>query len=232
MVNILYEDNHIIVCEKPQGIPSQEDISKDKDMLTIVKEYVKEKYNKQGNVYVGLVHRLDRPTGGIMVFAKTSKAASRLCNQIKSEEKDFKKKYLAVVVGCPKNKKGKLVSYLLKDEKENKVREVNEKTTGAKRAELDYNCLVYNEKHNLSLIEISLYTGRSHQIRVQLCSMKTPIFGDSKYGGDVEGKTNLCLWAYRLSFVHPTTKELMTFKSRPPTQEYPWKYFENEIKSL
>ena len=132
-LNVVYEDNHIIVVVKPQNVPTQEDESKDKDLLTMVKEYIKVKENKPGNVYVGLVHRLDRPTGGIMVFAKTSKSASRLTQEMHTG--DFKKRYLAVVVGKPREKRAKLVNYLLKNARSNTVQVGPEVTTNAKRAE-------------------------------------------------------------------------------------------------
>ncbi len=221
MVNILYEDNHVLVCIKPQNIPTQQDSSNDLDMLNIVKAYIKEKYHKQGNVYVGLVHRLDRPTGGVMVFAKTSKSAKRLSEQIKT--KDFEKNYFAVLCGVPKNTRGTLVHYLKKNEKQNKAYITSKDDEGSKRAELDYNIIeTYQDK--LSLADVKLKTGRSHQIRVQMSSMKTPLFGDSKYGKNVNNN-NLALWAYKLSFVHPTTKQKLTFVAYPPLCDEPWKCF-------
>ena len=225
-LNVVYEDNHIIVVVKPQNVPTQEDESKDKDLLTMVKEYIKVKENKPGNVYVGLVHRLDRPTGGIMVFAKTSKSASRLTQEMHTG--DFKKRYLAVVVGKPREKRAKLVNYLLKNARTNTVQVVPELTTNAKRAELDYVVLDDNEK--VSLVEVNLATGRSHQIRVQLQNIGCPIYGDVKYGGDKLAKGhNLALWAYELKFVHPTTKENMTFKCYPPEDITPWNVFNLDI---
>ena len=225
-LNVVYEDNHIIVVVKPQNVPTQEDESKDKDLLTMVKEYIKVKENKPGNVYVGLVHRLDRPTGGIMVFAKTSKSASRLTQEMHTG--DFKKRYLAVVVGKPREKRAKLVNYLLKNARTNTVQVVPELSTNAKRAELDYVVLDDNEK--VSLVEVNLATGRSHQIRVQLKNIGCPIYGDVKYGGDKLAKGhNLALWAYELKFVHPTTKENMTFKCYPPEDITPWNVFNLDI---
>ena len=225
-LNVVYADNHIIVVVKPQNVPTQEDESKDKDLLTMVKEYIKVKENKPGNVYVGLVHRLDRPTGGIMVFAKTSKSASRLTQEMHTG--DFKKRYLAVVVGKPREKRAKLVNYLLKNARTNTVQVVPELTTNAKRAELDYVVLDDNEK--VSLVEVNLATGRSHQIRVQLKNIGCPIYGDVKYGGDKLAKGhNLALWAYELKFVHPTTKENMTFKCYPPEDITPWNVFNLDI---
>jgi len=225
-LNIAYEDNHIIVVVKPQNIPTQEDDSKDKDLLTMVKEYIKVKENKPGNVYVGLVHRLDRPTGGVMVFAKTSKAASRLTEQMQSG--DFHKRYLAVINGKPREKRGKLVNYLLKNARTNTVQVVPELTTNAKRAELTYE--IIDEKEKVSLARIDLHTGRSHQIRVQMKNIGCPVYGDVKYGGDILAKGhNLALWAYELKFIHPTTKENMTFKVYPPEDITPWQVFNLNI---
>lgn len=225
-LNVVYEDNHIIVVIKPQNIPTQEDESKDKDLLTMVKEYIKVKENKPGNVYVGLVHRLDRPTGGVMVFAKTSKAASRLTQEMHTDE--FKKRYLAVINGKPREKRAKLVNYLLKNPRTNTVQVVPELTTNAKRAELTYEVL--DEKEKVSLVQVQLLTGRSHQIRVQMKNIGCPIYGDVKYGGDILAKGhNLALWAYELKFVHPTTKENMTFKCYPPEDIVPWSVFNLNI---
>lgn len=225
-LNILYEDNHIIVVLKPQNILSQGDETNDKSLLDMVKEYIKVTYNKQGNVYVGLVHRLDRPTGGVMVFAKTSKAASRLSEQLKSKE--FSKKYLAVVVGTPKYKASRLEHFLKKDTKDNIVKVCPRGEVGAKQAILEYNTIKTVDK--VSLLEVKILTGRSHQIRVQLSQIGTPIFGDAKYGGDSLAKGfNLSLWAYELSFVHPTTKKQMIFRCVPNLADFPWKLFEKEI---
>ena len=221
-LNVVYEDNHIIVVVKPQNIPTQEDESKDKDMLTIVKEYIKEKENKPGNVYVGLVHRLDRPTGGLLVFAKTSKAASRLDEQIR--EGQMTKRYLAVVNGAPRENRAKLINHLKKNARTNTVQVVPELTTGAKRAELDY--VVLEKKDKVSLVDVKLHTGRSHQIRVQLKNIGCPIYGDVRYGGDILAKGhNLALWAFELRFVHPTTKQNLTFICYPPEDKTPWNVF-------
>lgn len=222
-MEILYEDNHIIVVLKPQNVPSQADESGDKDMLTMVKEYIKEKYNKPGNVYVGLVHRLDRPTGGVMVFAKTSKAAARLSEQFKNKEAE--KTYFAVVTGNLKNKQTKLVNYLMKDEKNNMVKVVPMSTTGAKRAELDYTEL--EEKDGFHLLKVKLGTGRGHQIRVQLATIGNPIYGDQKYGKDMP-KANLNLFAVELKFRHPTTGNIMDFRAYPPENLKCWNLFNLE----
>ena len=211
-LNIIYEDNHIIVVEKMPNIPSQSDKTGDKDMQTTVKEYIKEKYKKPGNVYLGLVHRLDRPVGGVMIFAKTSKAAGRLSNEVR--EKVFKKKYLAVVDGKFENKQGILEDYLYKDERTNTSKVVSENKKNAKYAKLEYKVLTYNEVKNLTLLEINLFTGRHHQIRLQLANFGHSIFGDQKYGTRGKGK-QIALWAYELTIEHPITKESMTFKCLP-----------------
>ena len=211
-LKVIFEDNHIIVVEKIPNVPSQSDKTGDMDMLTIVKQYIKEKYNKPGNVYVGLVHRLDRPVGGIMVFAKTSKAASRLSNQVR--EKIIKKKYLAVVDGKFEKEKGTLEDYLYKDERNNISKVVKPTKKNAKLAKLDYEVLKYNEIKDLSLVKINLHTGRHHQIRVQLANFGHSIFGDQKYGKRGRGK-QIRLWAYELTIQHPITKEQMTFHDLP-----------------
>lgn len=221
-LKILYEDNHIIVVEKPVNIPSQGDKTGDIDMLTIIKRYLKEKYNKPGNVYLGLVHRLDRPVGGVMVFAKTSKAAARLSEQVRN--KDFRKRYLVIVNGKFEERKGTLQDYLLKNEKNNMSKVVKEGTKNAKLAILDYEVIKYDPELNLSVLKIDLHTGRHHQIRVQLSSRGHSIYGDQKYGGRGHGK-QICLWAYQLTLFHPITKEEMTFTSMPE-KEKSWKILE------
>ena len=211
-MRVIYEDNHVIVVVKEPNIPSQSDKTGDIDMLTLVKNYIKEKYNKPGEAYIGLVHRLDRPVGGIMVFARTSKAASRLSEQIRN--KTFKKKYLAVVDGKFNEKKGTLIDYLYKDERNNISKVVKETKKNAKRAELDYEVLNYDDKRDLSLIKINLHTGRHHQIRVQMAHFGHSLFGDQKYG--MRGKQKqIRLWAYEVEFEHPTTKEFLIFTDYP-----------------
>ena len=222
-LQVLYEDNHIIVVVKPANIPSQSDLSNDLDMLSIVKEYVRVKENKPGDAYIGLVHRLDRPTGGVMVFAKTTKAASRLSEELKDGR--MNKKYLAVTCSEPKEKNGKLEHYLKKNVAQNVVKIVPMLTQGAKRAELDYS--VIETVQGFSLVKVQLYTGRSHQIRVQMASIGCPLFGDIKYGADPRtAKRNLGLWATELRLEHPTTHKTMTFIAYPPTDEIPWKPFD------
>ena len=219
---VLYEDNHIIVAIKPQNIPSQSDISGDEDMLSKVKKYVKEKYNKEGDAYIGLVHRLDRPTGGIMVFARTSKAAERLSNQIKNNQ--MHKTYYAVTSKVPQLKSDTLINYLKKDEKNNIVKIAPQSEQGAKRAELSYRVL--QTKDDFALLEVKLVTGRSHQIRVQLAGINCPLYGDNKYGKEKNMQsTNLGLWAGRLELTHPVTKQKMTFACPPELDAKPWSYF-------
>ena len=211
-LNVIYEDNHIIVVLKPQNVLSQGDETKDKSVLDMVKDYIKEKYNKPGEVYIGLVHRLDRPVGGIMVFARTSKAASRLSEQVRNKE--FKKKYLAVVDGKFENKKGTLEDYLFKDERNNISKVVPKEKKNSKLAILDYEVLNYDDKRDLSLIKINLRTGRHHQIRVQMANAGHGLFGDQKYGTRGKGK-QIRLWAYELEFLHPVKKEIMKFVEYP-----------------
>ena len=209
MLEVLYEDNHIIVVRKEANIPSQEDSSHDLDLLTIVKKYIKKKYNKPGNVYIGLIHRLDRPVGGVMVFARSSKAASRLNKQIR--EKQMQKKYYAVVHGILKEKKGKLIDKLEKLPTGNTIVSKN-----GKESILSYE--VIKEKDNMSLVDISLETGRHHQIRVQFASRNHPLCGDQRYGND-KGE-NIALFAYELSFFHPISKEKLTFHIQPKENVY------------
>lgn len=221
---ILHEDNHIIVVLKPQNVPSCEDESKDPDMLNIIKEYIKVTYNKQGNVYLGLVHRLDRPTGGVMVFAKSSKAAARLTAQM--QEGDFEKRYFAVLVGEPKEEKATLTHYMKKNAVNNMVYVCPPSVAGAKFAELEYQ--VVEAKSGLSLADVRLHTGRSHQIRVQMNAIGTPVYGDMRYGGEKAKKGYLALWAYYLSFTHPVSKERMVFRVQPPKDNTPWNLFDTE----
>lgn len=206
-LNILYEDNHIIVVVKEPNILVQSDDTNDLDMLTIIKTYLKEKYNKPGNVYLGLVHRLDRPVGGIMIFAKTSKAASRLSEDFRNN--NIKKTYVALVHGDTKENEV-LTNYLIKDEETN-TSKVTTKEFG-KEAILEYTKINY--KNNMSLLKINLKTGRHHQIRVQLSNINHPIYGDKRYGIDKVG-IQIHLYASYLEFTHPVKKEIMSFNYFP-----------------
>ena len=209
-MKIIFEDNHIIVVEKQTNIPVQSDSSKDMSLLEEVKAYLKVKYNKPGNVYLGLVHRLDRPVGGVMVFAKTSKAASRLSEQIRKNE--FQKIYIAIVNGKLDKEKDILENYLLKSKKTNTSAVVEDNT--GKYAKLEYELIEYNAKENLSLLKIKLHTGRHHQIRVQLANIGHSIYGDQRYGR-LQEKKQIALWAHQLEFTHPVTKEQIRFISKP-----------------
>ena len=211
---------------KNQNVPSCEDDSHDKDLLTMIKDYVKTTYNKPGNVYIGLVHRLDRPTGGVMVFAKSSKAAARLSEQMKNG--DFEKRYLAVLCGKPREEKAVLTNYLKKNAINNMVYISAPTVEGVKRAELEYKVADYDEKEDLSFVEVKLRTGRSHQIRVQMNGISCPVYGDMRYGGEKAKKGKLALWAYYLAFTHPVTKERLVFRVEPPKDEYPWSKFDTE----
>lgn len=218
-INILYEDNHLLVVIKPKNIPVCLDNSNDLDLLTILKKYLKEKYHKKGNVYLGLVHRLDRPVSGIMVFAKTSKAAQRLSNQINN--KQFNKIYHAVVEN-KLAKKATLKDYLIKDDKTN-TSYVTTKEKG-KLSTLTYE--VISTVNNLNLVKINLHTGRSHQIRVQFSSRNNPLYGDHRYNKIIkkDDKSDIALIASGLSFYHPITKELLNFNINLP-KKYPWNIF-------
>lgn len=215
MINIIYEDNHLLVVEKPINIPVQEDKSKDLDFLTMLKNYIKKRDNKPGNVYLGLVHRLDRPVGGIMVFAKTSKCASRLSEQVRN--RTLKKTYYAVVEGKVEME-DTLKDYLLKDTKNNIVKV----DKNGKEAILDYKLIEY--KNNYSLVKINLKTGRSHQIRVQFSSRGYALYGDQKYNKNAKVGEQIALFAKELQLIHPITKELMKF-SMDLKDKYPWNMF-------
>lgn len=213
-LNVLYEDNHIIVVVKPYNVLSQGDSTKDKSIMDMVKEYIKVKYNKPGNVYLGLVHRLDRPVGGIMVFARSSKAASRLTKSF--NEHSIIKKYLAIVHGKI-NGTGEFVDYIKKESNGNSII-----SDDGKKSILEYEAISYDKENNCSLVSIDLKTGRHHQIRVQFASRGHYLLGDQRYG--VLDNTQICLFAYYLSFVHPVTRKVMEFKYYPSKEGY-WNRF-------
>ncbi|MFU0790480.1 MAG: RluA family pseudouridine synthase [Virgibacillus proomii] len=216
-ISVLYEDNHLLVVQKPINIPVQKDNTGDKDLLTILKHDLKIRYQKPGNVFLGLVHRLDRPVGGVMTFAKTSKAASRLSDVIR--RRAFDRRYLAVVRGAPPASHGVMQHYLFKNQRENKVYTVPAHYKNAKKAILKYEMI--SKIKDLSLLSIQLYTGRPHQIRVQLSTSGCPIYGDQKYGLKSHPGQQIALWANLLQFEHPTKKKMVKIESLPP-KEYPW----------
>ena len=216
-MEILYCDNHLLVAVKPCNMPSQADSSRDTDMLTELKKYIGIKFNKPGNVYLGLVHRLDRPAGGVMVFARTSKAAARLSEQFAKHSQG--RRYMAVTRG-DWNAPAHPVDFLLKGQDGN-VRVVKESTPGAKRAELVSSPIATRD--GLTLTDVELMTGRAHQIRVQHQHMGHPLWGDNRYGGGKPGQ-QLALWAYSLTIKHPTKDEMLTFTARPPMTA-PWNMF-------
>lgn len=225
MLNVLYEDNHLLAVEKPANLPAQADASGDADLLSICKAYVKEKYRKPGEVYLGLVHRLDRPVGGVMVFARTSKAAARLAVQFASHRTG--KKYAALVEGKP-GARGRLSGHILRDEASGSARMVPAGTAGAKAAALAYcRCTA---RGGLTLVDVSLLTGRHHQIRCQLKDAGFPIWGDQRYNPHAMPGQQLALWAYALEIEHPVKRERMEFVSTPKGSA--WAPFREELAAL
>lgn len=219
-INILYEDNHLLVVEKPINMLSQSDITGDPDILTLLKEYIKEKYNKPGNVYLGLVHRLDRMVGGVMVFAKTSKAAARLSKMM--QENKFNKTYIAICHGKVDNN-GKFVDKIEKLDNGNSIISKN-----GKEAVLEYNLLNYDEDNDISVVKIKLLTGRHHQIRLQFSSRGFPLLGDHRYGKDNDDLP-VALYAYKLEFLHPVKQVPMSFEVIPKNYGYFKKYNVNKM---
>ncbi|MBR3145837.1 MAG: RluA family pseudouridine synthase [Bacilli bacterium] len=214
-LEVLYEDNHIIVVVKPYNVLSQGDSTGDTSIMDMVKEYIKVKYHKPGNVYLGLVHRLDRPVGGIMVFARSSKAAARLTKAF--NEHKITKKYLAIVHGKMEKEKDTLVDKIEKTSDGNSIISEN-----GKEAILDYEVLEYNKEKDCSLVSIVLKTGRHHQIRVQFASRGHYLLGDQRYG--VLDNKQISLFSYYLSFTHPVTKEVLEFRRMPDKKDY-WTIF-------
>ncbi|WP_419873651.1 RluA family pseudouridine synthase [Candidatus Pristimantibacillus sp. PTI5] len=215
-IKVLFEDNHIIAVVKPPGILSQEDDTGDPDMLTLLKQDIKERYNKPGNVFLGLIHRLDRMVGGVMVFAKTSKAASRLSESVRSRH--FGKTYVCVVQGVPNKPQARLTNFIRKDNKQNQVTVYNKPTSEAKEAILDYEVAAVSGRY--SLVAVKLHTGRPHQIRAQLAHIGCPLVGDLKYGAKPTGGiTEIALWSTSVSVPHPVSKEMMSFRSVPSGSE-------------
>ncbi len=209
MPDLLYEDNHVLVAVKPPNLLAQADRTGDPDFLSILKEDIRVRYGKPGRVYLGLVHRLDRPVGGLMVFARTSKAASRLSAQMQKHA--MGREYICVLEGLCQHR-FTLLDYLSKDERLNRVQVVHASAPGAQRAVLHGKRLIYRD--GLSLCSVRLETGRNHQIRVQMSHAGTPIWGDNRYGHGIPGQ-QIALWGYRLTFEHPVTHQILTFMSMP-----------------
>lgn len=223
--DILFEDNHLLVVVKPPNLPVQADRSGDDDLLSILKRYIGHKYQKPGAVYLGLVHRLDRPVGGVMVFARTSKAASRLSQAFVSHAQD--RRYLAVLQGALGGPR-EMRDYLLKNPADGMVRVVDEGVPGAKLARLDTAPLCVRD--GLTLTRVTLYTGRSHQIRVQHAHAGYPLWGDARYGGGRPGQ-QIGLWACELGFEHPVKRAPLRFASAPPKAGV-WTKFQDIIEGM
>jgi len=222
---ILFEDNHLLVVNKLPSEIVQGDKTGDEPLPERIKSFLKDKYQKPGNVFCGVVHRLDRPTSGVVVFAKTSKALERLNAQFR--EKETNKTYWAIVENKPKEPKGSLRDYLKKNETQNKSYVVNENSPGAKLALLNYELLASSA--NYHLLEVTIETGRHHQIRAQLSKIGCVIKGDLKYGAKRANKdASIGLHARSLRFLHPTTKEEITIVANPPADAV-WDFFMNEI---
>ncbi len=218
---MIYEDNHLLVVNKPGGLLSQGDQTGDNTLLDQAKEYIKKKYNKPGNVYCGLVHRLDRPTSGMVILAKTSKALERM-NQVFRERK-IKKTYWAILENFEGKESGTLISWILRNEDKNRVHVFKKEKKGAQRAELDYSLLAKIGSGNL--LEIDLKTGRHHQIRAQFGSLNMPVRGDKKYGSGKQNRDgSICLHCRKLSFEHPVKKETLELKCPVPNNGY-WQDF-------
>ncbi|MGC6284415.1 MAG: RluA family pseudouridine synthase [Polaribacter sp.] len=212
-LDILFEDNHIIVVNKQPGDISQGDKTGDTPLSEVVKSYIKDKYNKPGNVYLGVVHRLDRPTSGIIIFARTSKALERLNKKLR--DKDIQKTYWAVVKNRPPKSADTLIHFLKKDHQKNKSKAYEKEIKDSKRAILHYSVL--KELDHYHLLEIQLETGRHHQIRTQLSHIGSPIKGDLKYGFPRSNKdASIHLHARKIEFVHPVSKERLTIEAKPP----------------
>ena len=223
-VEVVYEDNHLLIAVKPPNMPAQADASGDLDLLTAMKAYIAEKYQKPGAVYLGLVHRLDRPVGGLMALARTSKAADRLSAQVR--DKSLSRQYVAAVRGNPPAERGELHDWLIKDARTNTVSVAGPDAPGAKEARLAY--AVAGRAGELTLLRVKLFTGRSHQIRVQLSHAGMPIWGDARYGGGRPGE-QIALWGMHLGLVHPTRRERIAFTAPAPRGNAPWDWFDDAV---
>ncbi|CEA15869.1 MAG TPA: RNA pseudouridine synthase [Fermentimonas caenicola] len=225
-MTVLYEDNHIIIINKLPGEIVQGDKTGDKPLSEIVKDYLKDKYNKPGNVFCGVTHRLDRPTSGVVIFAKTSKALSRLNEMFRKDSID--KVYWAIVKNRPSKIEDKLVHYLIKDEKKNKSSAFNTEKPNTKKAVMHYKLI--STSQNYSLLEVNLETGRHHQIRCQLAKIGSPIKGDLKYGAERSNPDgSISLHARSISFIHPVSKVKIEVTAPVPMDNL-WKSFEESVR--
>jgi len=225
-LNILFEDNHLILVNKHSGDIVQADKTGDKPVVDKVKEYIKEKYQKPGDVFLGIPHRIDRPTTGIVIFCRNSRSLERINQMFK--DKSIKKTYWAIVKNQPPANEGKLVHYMKRNEQQNKSYASDEEKPGSQRAELDYKVIAQSDRY--FLLEIDLQTGRHHQIRAQLSKIGSPIKGDLKYGYERSNEdASISLHARKVELLHPSKKEMMSVVAPVPEDKL-WKYFEENYK--
>jgi len=228
MLDILFQDNHIVIINKRSGDITQGDKTGDSPIGETVKNYLKKKYNKPGNVFLGIVHRIDRPVSGVLVFARTSKSLERLSKMFR--EKTIKKTYWAIVENPPKQQKGTLSDYIAKNQEKNKSYVVDEKHKLGKLASLTYHVL--SKSDNYTLLEVDLHTGRHHQIRVQLANLGCVIKGDLKYGAKrSNGDGSISLLARRIIFQHPVSQETVDVEAGPPKDDALWGFFLKQLES-
>lgn len=229
MLEVLYEDNHIIAINKHISDIVQADKTGDTPLSEEVKAYIKKKYNKEGDVFIGVPHRVDRPVSGVVIFARTSKALTRLNKMFQEQGREINKKYWAIVGQLPEEDSGVLTHYLVRDSEKNKSYAYTKEKNGAKEAVLEYKLIGSSQKYYL--LEIKLCTGRHHQIRCQLAKIGCPIKGDLKYGFPRSNEDGgIGLHAREISFMHPVKKELITITAPPPLNDPLWKIFYDNLK--
>lgn len=229
MLEVLYEDNHIIAVNKKISDIVQADKTGDTPLSEEVKAYIKKKYNKPGDVFLGIPHRVDRPVSGVVIFARTSKALTRLNKMFQEHEKEITKIYWAIVGNFPEEDHAILTHYLVRDTEKNKSHAYNQPKSGSKEAKLEYKLLGSSQRYYL--LEVKLYTGRHHQIRCQLAKIGCPIKGDLKYGFPRSNENGgICLHARSISFKHPVSQEMITITAKPPLEDNLWKVFYDSMK--
>lgn len=229
MLEVLYEDNHIIAVNKKISDIVQADKTGDTPLSEEVKAYIKKKYNKPGDVFLGIPHRVDRPVSGVVIFARTSKALTRLNKMFQEHEKEITKIYWAIVGNLPEKDHAILTHYLVRDTEKNKSHAYNQPKSGSKEAKLEYKLLGSSQRYYL--LEVKLYTGRHHQIRCQLAKIGCPIKGDLKYGFPRSNENGgICLHARSISFKHPVSQEMITITAKPPLEDNLWKVFYDSMK--